>query len=180
MAILAKDNAGQEFEKIPIGLQNAVCCGVVDMGMVPGFQGELTHKVALVFELEERRKEGDFAGRRFVVANTYTLSLNEKSNLSKDLSSWSGRSFSAEERKRGFDLEQCIGAVCTLNMIERANKDGRVSVVIGGIMPHMKGAEHLVPENPPDFVPKWIKKQMTGETDKGEAVAEFKDTDIPF
>jgi hypothetical protein len=177
MPIYAKDSS-QDFEKIPTGLQNASCCGVVDMGMVPGFQGELTHKVALVFELEERRKEGECAGQRFVVAKNYTLSLHEKANLSKDLESWRGRAFTVEERK-GLDLEKLIATPCTLNMIETSNKAGKALVVIGGIRPHMKNAERLVPENPPDFIPKWIKKQMAGAGGE-QPPAEIHNDDIPF
>jgi len=108
MPIYAKDHA-TEFERPPTGPQNGICCSVVDMGMIPGFKNKPTHKVALVFETEAVRKEGDYAGQRFVLTQEEALSLNEKSNLSKFLESWRGEAFTDDQRKQAWDVEQQVG-----------------------------------------------------------------------
>ena len=178
--MIVKDNA-KDFEKFPTGLQPAICCGVHDLGVQPGFQGALTHKCVLIFEMAERRTEGDFAGKRFIVTQTYSASLNEKSNLSKDLESWRGRKFTAAERE-GFDLDTVVSVNATLNMIEKTKKSGGISTIIGTILPPLKEAEKLTAENPPDFMPKWI-RVLLGQEHEGEygdeVGGEF-DDDIPF
>lgn len=180
MGFVVKDGYGPG-EQPPIGLQNAVCCGVHDLGMLPGFNNELQHKCVIIFETEAVRQAGDWAGKRFIVTKTYNATLNEKATLSKDLESWRGKAFTAEERA-GFDTEVLIGKPCSLNLIEKTTKAGKVMVVIGGILPHLKNNEVLTPENPADYLPKWIRQLMAkneeAEGPSGESTID--NEDIPF
>lgn len=99
------------FIPAPDGVHNAVCVDVVDLGMVEGAFGT-KHKLKLVWEIEEKMD----SGKPFIVGKRYTVSLHEKSTLRKDLKSWRGRDFTAEELKE-FDLESVIGAPCQLVVV---------------------------------------------------------------
>jgi len=146
--------------------------------MQPGFGGEEQHKLVILFETEAQRTQGDWAGNRFVISKTYTASLNEKATLSKDLESWRGRAFTAEERA-GFDLETVIGKPCTLNLIEKTTQKGKVMVVIGSILPHLKDSAKLTPQNPPTYMPKWI-KQLMAKSAEEEPESTIDNSEVPF
>lgn len=178
MAVIVSDSGGT-FEAIPTGVFPAVCCSLWDLGIQPGFQGKQTHKVVLGWEIDQRKTEGEWAGKRFVVTKTYTASLNEKANLRKDLESWRGRPFTEEELK-GFDLEKVVHAPCMLNLLEQVSQKGKKWTGIAAIMPLAKGTTKLEPETPRDYMPNWIKTLLglaTAET--GVAEPSF-DDDIPF
>ena len=115
MPIIAKEG-GKTFEKMPTGVVQAVCAYVEDIGTHEGsYQGKptLRHQVIICWELAEKMRMGDHAGRNFIVSKFYTLSLNPKASLRKDLESWRGKSFTKEELE-SFDLEKLIGVNCLL------------------------------------------------------------------
>lgn len=179
MAVIVSDNGGN-FERVPTGMQHAVCANVFDLGIIPGYQGVMQHKGVMLFELEARRTEGEFAGKRFLVSKSYTMSLNEKANLRKDLASWRGRDFTEDELK-GFDLEKVVGVNCNLNLIP-VEKNGKTYANIASINPVMNGQERLVPEVEPYYTPEWIKTMLHKEelpTAVSKPSADFED-DIPF
>lgn len=118
MAIVAKEE--KTYEPIPTGMQQAVCAMVCDIGTHEGtYEGRpnVRHQVVVIWELEEKGLEG----KPFLASKFYTLSLGEKANLRKDLESWRGRPFTADEL-HGFDLENLIGANCFLNVVENEGK----------------------------------------------------------
>jgi len=122
MAIVAKATGGNDFKPAPAGTHAAVCCDVVDLGMLEvsfGGKTKTQHKVNLVWQIEEDRDDG----KPFTVRKRYTLSLHEKASLRKDLESWRGRAFTPAELE-GFDLEVLIGIGCTLNVIHTPKPDG--------------------------------------------------------
>jgi hypothetical protein len=113
MSIIATRTGGN-FENPPEGEHEAVAVDVIDKGLRPNpFQcGALQRKVDLVWELPSiLAKQGPFAGQPLTVKKMYTLTLDERSTLYKDLTSWRGKAFTAEELS-GFDLERLIGAPC--------------------------------------------------------------------
>lgn len=177
-----KDN-GQDFERPPVGTQRAVCIKVFDLGLQPGFQGVMTHKGVILWEIDSRMEKGEAAGKRFTVSKTYTASLNEKANLAKDLQSWRGRPFS-EEEKKGFDLDKIVGKNCLLNLVETTTKAGKTWIAIAAVMPPMKGMEPMVQETPAEYVPQWVSKLLHPEAteqvyDTGDGPG-ADDSDIPF
>ena len=174
--MVVKDEA-RDFEPIPTGVQPGVCSAIHDLGMQPGFQGKIQHKVAVVWELAELRTEGDFKGKRFTVCKTYNCTLNERSNLSKDLESWRGRAFTADVRN-GFELDTVLNHNCNLNMAEKTNDSGRTFVNIAGITGMRKGQKKMKPEAP-GYTPNWLAALMSGETNQGTGADDF-DDDIPF
>lgn len=173
--MVVKDEA-RDFEAIPTGVQPAVCSAIHDLGMQSGFQGKIQHQLAIVWELSVLRTEGDFAGKRFIVCRKYNCSLNERSNLSKDLESWRGRAFTADERE-GFEIDVLVNKNCNLNMVEKTNTDGRTFVNIAGITGTVKGQAKMVPEAP-GYMPKWI-MGLIGEANSDTGAEDF-DDDIPF
>ncbi len=117
MAIIATAGADSaNYTPAPEGVHQAVCVDVIDKGMVEtkGFDGKppkKKHMVSIAWQIDELRDDG----KRYVVHRRYTLSLNEKATLRKDLESWRGKKFSREE-EMGFDVEKLIGVNCMLNI----------------------------------------------------------------
>jgi hypothetical protein len=173
--MIVKDTVG-EFERPATGMISAVCANVFDLGMVPGFQGVITHKAVIMWELDQRLTKGEYAGKRFTMCKSYTASLNEKSNLRKDLESWRGKPFTAEELN-GFDLDKVKGIMCLLNLIEKPKAAGGTSIVVASVNPPMKGAVSMTVETPADYVPKWIREIL----EPGSTTPQVADGDpIPF
>jgi hypothetical protein len=117
MAIIATAGGDSAtFTPAPEGVHQAVCVDVIDKGMVEtkGFDGKpprKKHMVSIAWQIDEVRDDG----KRFLVYRRYTLSLNEKASLRKDLESWRGRKFTRDE-EMGFDVEKLIGVNCMLNI----------------------------------------------------------------
>jgi len=114
MSLIAK---GKSFTPPPEGVWPAVCVDVVDLGIVASQFGD-KHKCKLVWELSESMDDQ----RPFLAMKQYTVSLHEKSSLHKDLKSWRGKPFTADELN-GFDVEKIIEAPCQL-VITHEEKDG--------------------------------------------------------
>jgi hypothetical protein len=180
--IVAKDEGGGgSYHNPEPGLHNAVCVKMFDLGMQEGYEGKMQHKVVIYFELEDRIPDGEYKGKRFMLSRTYTLSLNEKANLRKDLESWRGKAFTDEEAK-GFDIEKLVNIPCTLNVIMHT-ANGKERARISGIMPKQKAAEPLIPELEKDWCPKWIEEAMgksQEEMVRDVFVDDDPDGDIPF
>uniref|UniRef100_A0A6M3MAX6 Uncharacterized protein n=1 Tax=viral metagenome TaxID=1070528 RepID=A0A6M3MAX6_9ZZZZ len=179
MAIIApKPKEGGDFAPVPPGTHQAVCQSVHDLGIQETtFQGETkrAHKIVIVWEINERIKDGKFVGERFVVSKRYTLSLHEKSTLRKDLVSWRGRDFTEEELGT-FDLEKLVGVNCLLSIAQN-EKDGKKYTNVASIMGAAKGTEKLIPELAKEHSFKWI------DEIKAKAIApppvEMDTSDIP-
>lgn len=129
MPIVAK--VGASFTPAPAGTHVSVCCDVVDLGELKvsyGGKDKHQHKVRIVWQIEENKSDG----KPFTVSKRYTLSLHEKSSLRKDLESWRGRAFTAQELE-GFDLEVLLGAPALLNVLHTV-KEGSTYANVTSIM----------------------------------------------
>lgn len=131
---------GGSFTPAPEGVHDAVCVDVVDLGMIDGMWGTQP-KIRLAWELEETMPDG----RRYIASKRYTPSLHEKATLAKDLRSWRGRPFTAEELA-GFELDNVIGAPCKL-VIQHDERDGNV---YANVVTIMKATKKLAPSG--DYV----------------------------
>lgn len=134
------DTGGKEFAQAPTGNHVGRCIGMIDIGTQQGeYLGKTTHarKIVLRFELpNELIEEGEFAGKPFVVSKFYTASLGEKANLRKDLSSWRGRDFTADELM-GFDSKNLLDKPCMVNVTHTDKGKAKIS----GITPIPKGMQ---------------------------------------
>lgn len=119
MPIMATAGEQKTFTPAPEGVHQGVCVDVVDLGVIPGFGGKMQHKVMIVWQIDERRDDMT----RFLLFKQYTLSLNEKATLRKDLEAWRGKAFTRSE-EMGFDVEVLVGANAMLNVQHRPSKDG--------------------------------------------------------
>lgn len=158
-------SAGKQFTPAPAGVHQAVCCDIVDLGMVTTeWEGKkrTSHKVYLVWQIGEVNQE---TGKRFTARKRYTASLHEKASLRKDLQSWRGRPFTGDEL-RAFDLDNVLGVGAQLNIVH-AEVDGSVYANVEAIMPLAKGQPKLAVA---DYVrekdrPKAEQSQDTGSDD---------------
>ena len=168
MAIIAK---GSSFTPCPAGLHQAACCDVVDLGNVESVYG-VKHKVSLVFQVAEPMEDG----RPFLVQRRYTLSLDQKASLRKDLESWRGRPFTADELK-GFDLEKLVGVNCQLN-IQHDDNNGTTYANITAIVPLGRGMAKITPAG---YIRKKDREPETEPTmTNGDADTFTADTSVPF
>jgi hypothetical protein len=166
MAIIAKDTGGN-FDPAPEGVHQAVCCDVVDLGLVEvTWQGKSTmrHKVNFVWQIDKMNKEG----KPFLVFKRFTLSMRKNSSLLPFLESWRGKKFEATEIKQGFDVEKLIGANCMLQVIHNEGNDGKTYANVQSIQPFLKKYGE------PLEVRDYIRKKDRAENESG---ADFEDYD---
>ena len=177
MPLTAREKTGAEIEPIPAGVYVAVCYGLIDLGTHhnPVFGNE-AHKCLVQWEVPDVRGEFERDGEKVnlprAISKRYTVSLSEKANLRKDLESWRGRKFTAQELS-GFDLKAILGAACQLQIVHETNKEGKTFAGIAAIMALPKGTPRPKPENPPAFfsfeeagekpvlppgLPEWVQK----------------------
>ena len=117
--------AEKQFAQVPVGMHQAVCAYVNDIGTRVGqYEGRPTSakKIIVSWELKETIPDGDYMGQPFMMSKYYTKSLVESANLRKDLESWRGRPFTETELE-GFDLDNLVGENCYLNVTP--NKKGK-------------------------------------------------------
>lgn len=177
MPIIATASESKSFTPAPEGTHQAVCVDVIDKGMLPNKfkEGALQHKIDVAWQINELRDDG----KRYLVYKRYTLSLNEKANLRKDLESWRGRAFSRDE-EMGFDVEKLIGGNCLVNITHRTVADKTYANVIS-VMPLIKGMPKIAPLDyvrpQPEAQAEPIHEAEPEELAQG---AELTDDDIPF
>lgn len=169
MAIVATAGDGKTFTPAPAGVHQAICVDVIDKGLMEVTYAGKTkqqHKISLAWEIDERRDDG----KRFLVYKRYTLSLNEKATLRKDLESWRGRAFTRDE-EMGFDVETVLGVNCLLNLQHHTSGDRTYANVVA-VMPLHKGMPKMLAE---DYV-REIERTPAQVGDDGPITVD----DIPF
>ena len=93
-------------DPVPAGTHHAVCYGVIAVGTQPSEKFTPRQKIIVCFEIPAERiiiKDQDLPRG---ISKRYTLSLNEKSNLRKDLQSWRGKPFTPTELD-GIHAQRC-------------------------------------------------------------------------
>jgi hypothetical protein len=148
MALYARDNGGEDFEPMEMGLQQAVCSHVIDLNIQTSEMYGDKHQVAICFELSQKMKDG----RPFMISKIYTLSIGKKANLRKDLETWRGKPYGEEDLK-GIDVEKLIGVNCYLNIMPH-EKDGKVYGKISGINRLPKEFQQIKPIG--QTAPEWL------------------------
>ena len=195
--MIIKDG-GSGFELIKEDTYQAVCYGLFDLGSHENkISGKIERKCAIMWEIPDVRIAGIKNGNAYdfprTKSKTYTASLNEKSNLHKDLTSWRGKAFTADEMK-GFELKNILGINCMLQIIHKAGTDGKVRDNIGVILPLYKGIPSKAPENKvlyfalsesdeiPNEAPDWIKKEIASceEFKSRVGTDEHNESETPF
>jgi hypothetical protein len=172
MALVAKETGGN-FIPAPAGVHQAVCVDVIDLGVVESaFYKRSAHKCYVVWEIDETMPDG----KRFTARRRYTVSLNSKATMRKDLESWRGRIFTPEELQ-GFDVEVVIGANCTLSIVHET-REGDTYANVQAIMPRHKTLPKISPSG------KYVrmKDRKPEDAKQGAGTDEYvpTDEDVPF
>jgi hypothetical protein len=142
MSLIAKAEANSStFTPVPTGMHLGRCFRVVDLGTQKStYKGtdKFQRKVLIQFEIHSEDAQGNplltDKGEPMSISKRYTLSLYENSSLSKDLESWRGSAFTADER-RGFDLEKLLGVWAMLNITKNIGNDSKEYTNIETINP---------------------------------------------
>jgi len=133
--IIAKDEGGA-YQLPPEGQFLAVCCDVIDLGMVENkTYNKMQHKCAIVFQLDEENDKG----ARFEVAERFSVSMNEKANLRQFLGNWRGKTYSDAEAKEGAPLHKLEGVGALVQIQYNIGANGKTYANIGTIMKAPKG-----------------------------------------
>jgi hypothetical protein len=143
---------GSKSEPISAGAHHAICYGVVSIGTQPTQSKEYAPKKKVVILWELPNERADFGEKKDQARSTsrrYTLSMNPKASLRKDLENWRGRPFTDTEAAK-FDISSLIGANCFINCVHE-DRAGTVYANVASIMPLPKGMPKKTNENPPMY-----------------------------
>lgn len=121
----------RKYTPAPEGLHQAVCCDVVDLGIVTTPWGD-KHQVELRWEIEAINPD---TGGPHLVRQRYTANLGEKAKLRQVLETWRGRKFTPVELQ-GFDLEKLLGVNCQLQVVHNLSDDGRTWANVQAVIAH--------------------------------------------
>ena len=163
--IIAKETGTTARLPLPeAGTTQAVCCGVWDLGLQKTYyNGEerIQHKIIIAWEIAEKinAPESEYHDKPYMMTKRYTLSLGDKANLRKDLESWRGVPFTAEDLQNGFDVEKLYGVNCYLGIKHESDRNdpSKVYANVTAILPPPKGVEKIIPLRARDEAPpKWV------------------------
>lgn len=172
MSMIAKENGGTSIPNLADGVYTAISSMLIDLGVQRNerFDKDQRKFILIWNVIGETVKIGDLELPR-TINKEYGFSLNEKSNLRKDLESWRGQAFT-EEELRGFYLSNILNKGCQLQIINKES-NGKQYNNIAGIMALAKGMqveqleETIVfdieePESWNNYhkVPGWIKEKI--------------------
>lgn len=199
--IKASVGGGGEFELVPAGVYLARCYRMIDLGTQTNISAKYGTKtvreVMLYWELlQDDAGEPVFmedGERVFSISKKYTLSMNKKANLRKDLDSWRGKPFTDAEAD-DFDITKLLDKFCMIQVVHNTSGD-KTYANVGTIMTTKKTAEGknevgAFSIDDPDMeffgtLPQWlqdkIKESAEWEDDGEEQPAtetEIEDTDI--
>jgi len=142
MGLIAKESGGGggEFTPVPQGMHLARCYRVIDLGtQESSYLGTVKHlpKVMVQFEVHGEDDSGNpivtAKGEPMSISKNFTLSLGEMATLRKDLQTWRGREFTAEEL-RGFELKNVLGAWAMISVIKAMGANGKEYTNIAAIL----------------------------------------------
>lgn len=140
MGLVAKADEGSSFIPVPPGMHLARCYRIVDLGTQEStYMGNVkqVHRVMFQFEVHSEDAQGNplvtSGGDPMTVSKTFTVSLADKATLRKDLETWRGKPFTAEE-KNGFELKNVLGQWAMITVSENES-NGKTYTNIANINP---------------------------------------------
>lgn len=172
MGLIAK-NDGNTIERLQDGVYTAVSTMLIDLGIQNNERfGKRQRKVIIVWQILGEDVEINGEKKPRIISKEYTLSLNEKSTLRRDLQAWRGQAFTLEELD-GFDLVNILNQPCQLQILSE-ERNGNSYQNIAAIMAMPKGmtvdsgADEVVyfntyeQETYSNFekIPKWIQEKI--------------------
>lgn len=188
MSLTAKASGGGSVAPVEAGTHPAVCVSLIDIGeQFNEKYKKSSRKLIMQFEITDEQIIIDGHSENRIMSQTYTMSLNERSALYRDLIAWRSKPFTPEELA-GFDLKKVLGVPCLLT-ITHTESDGGTYANISSISKTMKGmvVERTLPlvtfdldvdplERIEEF-PEWIQKKIRSSETYKERVAGSADDD---
>lgn len=139
--IVKATTVGSGFTPVPPGMHLARCYRIVDLGTQKSeYMGTVKYlpKVMLQFEVHSEDEDGNALvtanNEPMTISSTYTVSLAEKASLRRDLQTWRGRDFTADELQ-GFELEKILGQWAMISVTKTKRDEGREYTNIANINP---------------------------------------------
>lgn len=181
-----------DFIPAPEGLHAAVCCDVVDLGIVKtSWQGQesLKDMVRLVWQTEDTIPSGQKIGQPYIISKRYSSSTHKKAALRIHCESWRGKGFTDEEFAE-FDIERLIGVCCQIQISHNVS-GGDTYANIMAIVPYPKGKPPLKVlgytrvKNRPGYKPPTVSEDAPSGGDDASFPGDVEETsapegDIPF
>lgn len=172
MEFIVKSEGNSNIPKLENGVYTAISSMLIDLGaQKSAIDNNVRRKFIMVWNIVGEYIEVNKEQLPRVMSKEYTLSLNEKSNLRKDLQAWRGQAFT-EEELQGFDLLTVMNKPCQLQIINE-EKNGKTYNNISAIMAMPKGmtvellkeVTIFITNNPETWnkwvnIPKWIKDKI--------------------
>lgn len=138
MEFIAKSEGNTSIPKLENGVYTAISSMMIDIGAQKSvLDNNIRRKFIMVWNVVGEFIEVNKEKLPRVMSKEYTLSLNEKSNLRKDLQAWRGQAFT-EEELQGFDILNVMNKPCQLQIINE-EKNGKTYNNISAIMAIPKG-----------------------------------------
>lgn len=138
--LVANESKERKSTPIEAGAYVARCVQIIDLGdQFNDLSQKYARKTMLTFELPTERVEVNGESKPRLMSKTYTLSLNEKASLRKDLESWYGRQLAGDDFP--FDIRKVAGMPCMLTIVVKKSKQGNEYSTIGNISKLMKGMD---------------------------------------
>lgn len=194
MEFIVKSEGNTSVPRLENGVYTAISSMLIDLGgQRSPIDNNIRRKFMMVWNIVGEFVEVNKEQLPRVMSKEYTLSLNEKSNLRKDLQAWRGQAFTEDELS-GFDLLTIMNKPCQLQIINE-ERNGKTYNNISAIMAMPKGMKVealdetviFITNNPETWnnwskIPKWIKdkiKKMEGynKTELKQYVDEYEKTE---
>jgi len=175
------------YTLVPEGQFQFVCVDGINLGLHANqsYGGKLEEKYAFVFQIDETNPD---TGKRFELAQRFTLSVGAKSNLVKFLGQWRGKSYSPEEAKAGVSLAVLEGVNGFMVVEHKPSKSGdKIFANILSVSPLPRGTKKLVSDGY-ERAEYWSEVQAKAIAPKEpdepgsypSALADEDDSDLPF
>lgn len=148
--LTAPVGGGGERKICPQGMHVARCYQIIDLGTTEqggNYPGK-KRKVQFLFETpyETAVFTEETGEQPFYLRATYTLSMNEKAILRKDVASWIGKKMTDDQAAQ-FDVFSLLGKECQVNVVH-TTKGENTYANITAITPLAKGMTCPAPVNP--------------------------------
>lgn len=155
--ILNGEGSSSAFKPVPPGMHLARCYRIVDLGTQTDPYGAKP-KIMLQFEVHSEDEDGNplvtTKGEPMTISKNFNAYIrSELSGLRKQLVSWRGREFTADELKK-FDLRNVLNQWAMLSIVKEKKDDGREYtniVTINPVPPNIKKAGLPEPYNEAKF-----------------------------
>ena len=172
--------------------------------------GNTQTKVTFLWELPSVlinfEKDGETVTAPKTISKSFTLSMNERATLRKNLESWIDRSFTEDELRDGVDISKFCGTPCRLSIGQGQKQDGTKYNSVDKVVrmksddkcPKLFNEKILFDITDPeqdlsvlDKLPAWIaetvrksdeyQKRIYGDEEEEEvAPLEYDEADLPF